>query len=88
MQSILDSQFVYVPHDFVVPGVLKLGDLTDIAASVAPRPARIEGLVDGANRRASSLDDWIAARNQTVQIEAAPLEESIDWLIEALKAEP
>jgi cephalosporin-C deacetylase-like acetyl esterase len=88
MQSILDSQFVYVPHDFVVPGVLKLGDLTDIAASVAPRPARIEGLVDGANRRASSLGDWIAARNQTVQIEAAPLEESIDWLIGSLKAEP
>lgn len=88
MKSILDSPFVYVPHDFVVPGVLEVGDVTDIAAHIAPRPARVEGLVDGTNRRATALDDWIPAQNQIVQIEPAPIEESIDWLIKSLQVAP
>jgi hypothetical protein len=50
-QSVLQSPFVYIPHDVVVPGALMAGDLCDVAAALAPRPLRLEGLVDGLNRR-------------------------------------
>jgi hypothetical protein len=32
--------------------VLTVGDLCDVTAALAPRPVRLEGLVDGLNRRA------------------------------------
>jgi hypothetical protein len=50
-QSVLDSQSLYLPHDVVVPGALTAGDLCDVAAVLAPRPLRLEGLVDGLNRK-------------------------------------
>jgi cephalosporin-C deacetylase-like acetyl esterase len=53
-QSVLQSPFVYVPHDVIVPGGLTAGDLGDLTATLAPRPVRLEGLVDGLNRRASA----------------------------------
>jgi hypothetical protein len=49
-QSVLESPFCYVPHDVIVPGVLTAGDLCDVAGALAPRPLRLEGLVDGRNR--------------------------------------
>jgi cephalosporin-C deacetylase-like acetyl esterase len=49
-RSLLDSPFVYVPHDALVPGVFAAGDLCDLAAAVAPRGLWVEGLVDGRNR--------------------------------------
>lgn len=51
-ESVLHSQFCYLPYDVVIPGVLTAGDLCDVAAALAPRPVRLEGLVDGLNRRA------------------------------------
>ncbi len=48
---ILDLPFVYVPHDIIVPGVLAAGDLSDIAAALAPRPLRFEGPLGGATAR-------------------------------------
>jgi len=48
--SLLQSQFCYVPHDALIPGALTVGDLCDVAASLAPRPLRMEGLVDGLDR--------------------------------------
>lgn len=51
--SLLDSQFIHVPFDAIVPGVLMHGDLPDIAASLAPLPLAISGSVDGWNRLAS-----------------------------------
>jgi dienelactone hydrolase len=51
-ESVLDSQFCYLPYDAVIPGALKAGDLADVAASLAPRPLRLEAMVDGLNRRA------------------------------------
>lgn len=53
-RSLLNSQFLYVPHDAVVPGALTAGDLCDVAAAVSPRPLRLEGLVDGLNRKVSA----------------------------------
>lgn len=66
-RSILDSQFVYVPHDFIVPGALTAGDLSDLGAAIhqSKRPIHVEGLVDGTNRRVSDKlieQDWAVAR--------------------------
>jgi hypothetical protein len=52
--SVLQSPFCYVPHDAIVPGALTAGDLADVAAALAPRPLRLEGLVDGRNRQVSA----------------------------------
>jgi hypothetical protein len=48
-QAILRDRFCYVPHDAIVPGALTAGDLGDVAAALAPRPLRLEQLVDGRN---------------------------------------
>jgi dienelactone hydrolase len=49
-RSLLDSQFLYIPHDSVVPGALTISDVTDIAAALVPRSLRVECPVDGLNR--------------------------------------
>jgi len=51
-RSVLQDQFCYLPHDVIIPGVLNAGDLCDLTAALAPRAVRLEGLVDGLNRRA------------------------------------
>jgi hypothetical protein len=48
--SILEDHFAYVPLDTAVPGILEVGDLTDLAASLSPRPLYLDTLVDGRNR--------------------------------------
>jgi cephalosporin-C deacetylase-like acetyl esterase len=48
--TLLNSPFCYVPHDALVPGALTAGDLVDVVTALAPRPLRLEGLVDGLNR--------------------------------------
>ncbi|HTU16936.1 MAG TPA: dienelactone hydrolase family protein [Gemmataceae bacterium] len=52
--SLLHSPFCYVPHDALVPGALTAGDLSDVAAALAPRPLRLQGLVDGLNHEVSA----------------------------------
>jgi dienelactone hydrolase len=54
--SVMDDPYCYVPHDAIVPGALTAGDLCDVAAALAPRPLRLEGLVDGRNCRLSDTD--------------------------------
>jgi dienelactone hydrolase len=54
--SLLKSPFLYVPHDALIPGALTAGDLCDVAASLAPRPLWIEGLVDGLDRAVKASD--------------------------------
>ena len=56
-RSVLQGHMVLIPHDVVVPGILTVGDLPDIAAALAPRPLRQDGLVDGLNRRVPALAD-------------------------------
>lgn len=48
-QALLRDRFCYVPHDAVVPGALTAGDLADVASALAPRPVRLEAMVDGRN---------------------------------------
>jgi cephalosporin-C deacetylase-like acetyl esterase len=55
-QSVLRDRFCYIPHDAIVPGALSAGDLCDVAAALAPRPLRLEGLVDGRNRLMEEQD--------------------------------
>ncbi len=49
-RSVLDSPFCFFPYDAMIPGALTAGDLRDVAATLTPR-IRLEGLVDGFNRR-------------------------------------
>lgn len=70
-QNILDSPFIYVPHDFIVPGVLTVGDIPFLGAVIhdSRRPVRIEGLVDGTNRRVSTevaYREWAIARPRNI----------------------
>jgi cephalosporin-C deacetylase-like acetyl esterase len=51
--SVLETPFCYVPHDCIIPGALTAGDLCDVAATLSPRPVKLEGLVDGLNREVS-----------------------------------
>jgi cephalosporin-C deacetylase-like acetyl esterase len=53
-RSVLENELMYIPQDVVVPAVLKTGDLCDLAATFAPRPLWLEGLVDGMNREVPS----------------------------------
>jgi dienelactone hydrolase len=48
--SVLEDQFAYVPNDVIVPGILEVADVADIAAALSPRPLLIESFVDGRNR--------------------------------------
>ena len=57
-ESLLQSPFFYVPHDALIPGALTAGDLCDVAAALAPRPLRMEGLVDGLEPRGRAPSRW------------------------------
>jgi dienelactone hydrolase len=52
--AILDAPAFYVPHDAIVPGAIEVGDLSDLAAALAPMPLRLEAFVDGRNRPAGA----------------------------------
>lgn len=49
-QSAFQGPYVYLPHDVVIPGVLTTGDLNDLTTQMAPRPVRLDGMVDALNR--------------------------------------
>jgi hypothetical protein len=52
-RSVLDSPFAQVPSVCIVPGVLREGDLSDLAAALVPREITLRGLVDGSGRPVS-----------------------------------
>jgi hypothetical protein len=92
--AVLDAPFCYVPHDVVVPGAMTAGDLCDVAAALAPRPVRLEGLVGGRNsvvgetplRRA--FEPALAAYRQhpdRLVLSASVTEEAAAWLAASLK---
>lgn len=68
--SLLDGQFVHVPFDAIVPGILETGDLPDLAIAAAPRALWMSGLVDGLNRELPSSDAH-ARRERIVKAYAA-----------------
>jgi hypothetical protein len=89
MRSVLDSQFVHVPYDFVIPGALTAGDLPDVAAALGSASVRVDGLVDGKNHRASSeliRIEWdvLLRQDVSVLVSSEPTDDYIVWLIAAL----
>jgi dienelactone hydrolase len=89
-RSVLKSQFIYAPHDVIVPGALTAGDLCDVAAALAPRPVRLEGLVDGTNRRLSTeglAKTYGPARaGEKLQLASEPSADTVaaKWLLDNL----
>jgi hypothetical protein len=93
--SVLESPFVQLPHDCVVPGVFETGDLPELVATLAPRPLKLEGLVDGVNRIVTEdrLKVTYARAIERYERDEASKQLSIqqqrsspaDWLIEQLK---
>ena len=100
-ESLLQGQFYYVPHDALIPGALTAGDLCDVAASLAPRPLWMEGLVDGLDRVAEAAETarvMEPARSVYRALDAgtslqlgegdAASPPAARWLLEPLLAEP
>jgi len=95
-QSVLRDRFCYVPHDAIVPGALTAGDLGDVAAVLAPRPLRLEGLVDGRNR-VMALEDVQQIFEPTLQAYRATANKLLlapadggniaDWLVKSLTSQ-
>ena len=48
--SVCDDYFAYVPADVIVPGILEVGDIADVAAALVPRSVLLSELVDGRDR--------------------------------------
>ena len=98
--SILENQFAYVPNDIIVPGILEVGDVADMAAALAPRPLLMENSVDGRNRVVTdaSLRDRLALVYQSyresptrLQIRSEPRDPNLVlWVTQQLEssAEP
>jgi hypothetical protein len=49
-RSLLDTPFVQVPHEAIVPGMLREGDVADLVSALAPRKVEQTELVDGLGR--------------------------------------
>jgi pimeloyl-ACP methyl ester carboxylesterase len=89
-QSLLDSPFLHVPHDALLPGVLTIGDLPDLVTLLSPRPVRLDGLVDSLNRRVADKDlkaayapALAADKALTVSAEPASDAELVQWFVDA-----
>ena len=96
-RGVLESAFVYVPLDSVIPGLLDHADLPDLAAAMAPRPLRLSGMVDAKNRQLSeasskrifdSVSQLYARKNATDHLSIIADDESpAAWLIANLQHE-
>jgi cephalosporin-C deacetylase-like acetyl esterase len=97
-RSLLDSPFLHAPHDAVVPGALTVGDVADVIAVLAPLPVRVEGPVDGLNRRVSAdvltralaparkaYTDAKEAERLAAAVELTPDDKLAEWLAERLR---
>jgi hypothetical protein len=95
-RSVLDHWSALIPHDVVVPGLLKAGDLPAIAAALAPRPLRIDRPVSGLNLPVTANEMNEIYKTAIEAYESADARRSIiladsptpvaDWLLNALKS--
>jgi dienelactone hydrolase len=95
-RSLLENQFLYIPHDSVVPGALTVSDVADIAAALVPRPLRVECPVDGLNR-GIPFDKFVEAFAPTSQayrlanvskhfsLNVTRQDDSAVWLLDQIK---
>lgn len=49
-RSVLDAPQFYIPHDVLMPGVFKAGDIPDLLTALGKIPHRYEDTIDGQNR--------------------------------------
>lgn len=93
-RSVLDSPFVHVPHDALPINVFRAGDLPDVWAALAPKPLRLEGFVDGTNRRVTGdklqqalkpVSEAYKKGGLVVKEEYSSDAEIAKWIIEQLK---
>ncbi|MGI8978351.1 MAG: alpha/beta hydrolase [Pirellulaceae bacterium] len=49
-QSLLESPYVYVPHDVIIPGAIPIGDLPVVMEVLSSRKIHVSRQVDGRNR--------------------------------------
>ena len=92
--NVLGSPFTYVGLDAMLFGVLKAGDIADIAAAIAPRPLALNALVDGRNvsLNPETLKDAFAATERayadadaTAKLKVHPRRDDVgSWLAAAL----
>ncbi len=86
-RSVLEAPYCYVPYDVIVPGALAEGDLGPIVAALAPRPVRLERLVDGRNQLvgAGSVPGTHGpARRGAVEV-SVERGRADEWLVDRLK---
>jgi dienelactone hydrolase len=81
-ESVLTKHLALIPHDAVVPGALTAGDLCDVAAALAPRRVRLEGMVDGWNHTVSASDLASAYQAATTSYNAAGAAEQFSFSLE------
>lgn len=94
-QSLLGSQFLYVPHDVIVPGLLTAGDISNLAAALASRALQLADLVDGQNRLVSAEDAaallepvkqaYGAEDSSRLSLPGTGEGDAAKWLIQAIK---
>jgi len=93
--STLSAWQMFIPHDVIVPELLTVGDLADVAAALAPRPLMLSRLVDERNAAESEKlleKEYALARRayraagEEKKIELAERAVSpADWLAERLR---
>ncbi len=49
-ESLLESPYIYAPHDVIIPGAIPAGDLPLVVDALAQRKLLLTRLVDGQNR--------------------------------------
>lgn len=91
--GVLTHFAVLIPHSASVPGALNAGDLCDLAGSLAPRPLRLEALVDHLNRPLSEGEmkkaydpavQGYTATPQSLSLAGARSSAAV-WLLEQLR---
>ena len=93
--TMLESPYTYVPSDLIVWGMLKVGDISDITAAIAPRPVLLSRLVDGRNvslstDRASEMYSQVTNAYQQAGVPSRftvgeESKDSIGWIIENMR---
>jgi len=94
-QSLLESPFVSVPHDIIIPGILTASDLADLAAALAPRSLQLAELVDGQNRRVTADEaaavlepvrrEYGTNAGRRLSLPGSDAESAARWLRQALR---
>ncbi len=87
-RALLEGPFLCLPHDAVEPGFLAKMDLDETAHRFAPRPLKMEGLIDGLNRTVDEATLRASyARAERVQLRAqrSTDAEIAAWLVAALR---